>query len=88
MPLEYSAVVALQANKRVLYGESTSREGILFQAEVADASKIQGGVEALYIKYHISNLFIDKNRFPLAGIGTQWEALFEDDRFILLRRKV
>jgi len=87
LPPVYSAALAYFAEKKVLYGESSSQEGILFQAEVLDAIKTEGGVEELASKYSVTHIFIDKSNFPLAISYNRWDPIIQEERFSVLRRK-
>jgi hypothetical protein len=87
LPTVYSAPVAYFTDKKVLYGENSSQEGILFQAEVLDAIKTQSGLEDLALKYSVTHLFVDKNNFPLTISSDCWDRIIQEERFIVLRRR-
>ena len=87
LPPVYSAPLTYFTGKKVLYGESSSREGILFQAEVLDAIKTQSGLEELVQKYPVTHLFVDENKFPLVINSDQWDPMIQGERFAVFRRK-
>jgi hypothetical protein len=86
LPSVYSIPLAYFTEKKVLYGENSSREGIFFQAEVDDALKTENGVEELAIKYSVTHLFVDKN-FSSAISSNHWHSIIQEERFDVLTRK-
>lgn len=87
LPTVYSATIAYFTDKKVLYGENSSQEGILFQAEVLDAIKTQSDLEKLALEYSVTHLFVDKKTFPLAISLNYWDPIIQEERFTVLRRK-
>jgi hypothetical protein len=87
LPPVYSTSVAFFTGKRVLYGDGTSQEGILLQAEVLDAVKTQDDVEALTSKYSVTHIFVDKREFSLAISYNHWEPIIQENRFAVFRRQ-
>jgi len=73
----------------VLYGESSSQDGVLFQVEVLDAMKTQSLFEELASKYSVTHLFIDKKkRCPLPLDYNRWATMLQEESFAVLARKM
>jgi len=87
LPPKYSFPVAYFTNKRVLYGDGTSQEGVLFQVEVLNAIKTQNGLEELALKYSVTHIFVDRNNFPLAINSNRWNPIIQEEHFTVFRRK-
>jgi len=87
LPLVYSAPIAFFCEKKVLYGESSSREGVFFQAEVLDSTKTQSELEELVLKYPVTHIFIDRYEFPLNMKSNLWLPIIQEERFTVLRRE-
>jgi hypothetical protein len=88
LPPVYSAPLAYFANKKVLYGESSSREGVLFQTEVLDALNTAEGVDDLVAKFGVTHLFIDQKNLKITTNSNHWETLIQDEPFAVLRWKM
>lgn len=86
LPTVYSAAVAYFTEKKVLYGESSSQEGVLFQAEVLDAIKTRDGLDELAQKYSVTHLFVDKTRSEFTADTKLWEPIVQEERFAVFRR--
>ncbi len=86
LPTVYSGAVAYFTEKKVLYGESSSREGVLFQAEVLDAIDSEDSLEELVEKYSVTHIFVDKTRFQFTADAKLWEPIIQEERFAVLRR--
>ncbi len=87
VPPVYNAPVAYFAEKKVLYGEYSNQEGLLFQAEVLDAIKTQCGLDELASRYPVTHLFVDKNNLNFAINSDYWEAVIQEDPFVVFRKK-
>ncbi len=87
LPPWYNFAVAYFAEKKVLYGDGSSQEGVLFQAEVLDALKAQDGAEELASKYLVTHIFVDRSNFPLEISYNRWDPIIQEERFTVFRRK-
>jgi len=87
VPPVYNALVAYFAEKKVLYGEYSNQEGLLFQAEVLDAIKTQSGLEELASRYPVTHLFVDSNNFHFTINSSRWEPVIQGERFMVFRKK-
>jgi len=87
LPPVYSFTVAYLTEKKVLFGDGASQEGIHFQSKVIDSTKTEKDMEELVEKYSVTHLFVDKNHFPLSISSNKWEPVLHEENFIVLRRK-
>ena len=87
LPPYYSFPVAYFTEKKVLYGEMSSEEGILFQAEVLDSIHTEENLEELVTKYSVTHLFVDKDQFPLSISPNRWDPILQEEKIVVLRRK-
>jgi hypothetical protein len=87
LPTLYNLPLAYFTGKKVLYGESSSQEGVLFQAEVDDSVKTETGVEELASKYPVTHLFVDRSKFPFTIDSNLWNTIIQEECFTVFRRK-
>jgi hypothetical protein len=88
LPPVYSFATAYFTQKKVLYGDGTSQDGVLFQAQVLDATNTEEGLNLLTSQYPVTHLFVDRNTFPMAINSDQWESLLRKERFEVLKRRI
>jgi len=87
VPPVYNALVAYFAEKKVLYGEYSNQEGLLFQSEVLDAIKTQSGLEELASRYPVTHLFVDSNNFHFTMNCNRWEPVIQEEHFMVFKKK-
>lgn len=84
LPPIYSAPVAYFAEREVLYGESSSKEGVIFQGEVLDATETAESLKRLVSEYHVTHVFID-TRTSSATLPVEYGLVKQEGRFRVLK---
>ncbi len=87
LPPAYSAAVAYYADKKVLDGVGSTKEGILFQEEVHQRIRTEEGLENLTSKYEATHIFIDRREFFQFVPNNKWKLTIKKGRFEVLERK-
>lgn len=84
LPPVYSAPVAYFVEKEVLYGESSSIEGVIFQGEILDELGTTEGLRRLVSQYGVTHVFVDTHatRIPLPE---EYALMEQEDKFKLLK---